>query len=83
LLRRLISGRWLFSRQGAGIFLGLVGGDDDAAFEEEVDAVADNIHAGEIFRVPASMSIYHGPDLTSTSFPLGELTQIKCYREHN
>ena len=60
MLRRLISGRWLFSRQGAGIFLGLVGGDDDADFEIEVDAVADNIHAGEIFRVPASRFIYHG-----------------------
>jgi hypothetical protein len=37
----------------------LVDGDDDAAFEDEVDAVADNNHAGEIFRIPASMPIYH------------------------
>jgi len=37
----------------------LVGGDDDAAFEDEVNAVADSFRAGEIFRVPASTFIYH------------------------
>jgi hypothetical protein len=37
----------------------LVGGDHDAAFEDEMDAVADNIHAGIIFRVPAPTFTYH------------------------
>ncbi len=33
--------------------------DDDAAFEEEVGAAADNIHAGIAYNVPTPTRIYH------------------------
>ena len=40
--------------------LGLNAGDGDAAFEAEVDVVADRLRASIIFRLPAPTSLYHG-----------------------
>jgi hypothetical protein len=57
--RRLIR-RWLFSRPAFAVFLGLSGGDADAAFEDEVDVVADRFRAIVIFRLPAPTFMYHG-----------------------
>jgi len=68
--RRIFKGQ-SFSRPGFGVFIGSFGGDDDAAFEDERDAVADNIHACVIFKVPASTVIYHsvGFDVNRFYFP--------------
>ena len=57
--RRLIRRR-PFSRPAFAVFLGLSGGDGDAAFEDEVDVVADSFRASIIFRLPAPTSMYHG-----------------------
>lgn len=69
---RLFKGR-PFSCPGFGVFIGLVVGDDDAAFEDEMDAVADNIHAGVIFKAPAPAVIYHSLtfDVNPILFPSG------------
>jgi hypothetical protein len=48
----------------------LVGGDGDAAFEDEVDFVADSFLASVIFRLPASTFMYHGIALEVNSFCL-------------
>ena len=56
--RRLIRRR-PFSRPLFAVFLGLSGGDGDAAFEDEVDVVADSFRASIIFRLPAPTSMYH------------------------
>ncbi len=62
-----------FPVQGLGVFLGLVDGDDAPALKKEVDAVADNFHAGINFRVPAPTFTYHsvGLDVNLFYFSLG------------
>jgi hypothetical protein len=47
----------------------LSGGDGDAAFEDEVDVVADRFRASIIFRLPASTFLYHGLALEVNPFP--------------
>ena len=57
---RLLIRRRPFSRPAFTVFLGLSGGDGDAAFVGEVDVVADSFRASIIFRLPAPMFMYHG-----------------------
>jgi hypothetical protein len=52
------------------VFLGLSGGDGDAAFEDEVNVVADSFRASIISRLPASMFMYHGIALEVNPFCL-------------
>lgn len=59
-----------FSRPAFAVFLGLSGGDGDAAFEDEVDVVADIFRASIIFRLPAPTSMYHGLALEVNPFCL-------------
>jgi hypothetical protein len=51
------------------VFLGLSGGDGDAALEGEVDVVAGSFRGSIFFRFPASTFMYHGIDLEVNPFP--------------
>jgi len=72
-----------FSRPAFAVFLGLSGGDIDAAFVDEVDVIADSFRASIIFRLPAPTSMYHGIALEVNPFCLsgnernrGQITYI-------
>jgi len=67
--RRLITRR-PFCRPASAVFLGLSGSDGDAAFEDEVDVIADRFRASIIFRLPAPTSMYHSFALEVNPFCL-------------
>ena len=77
---------WPPSYQRAAVFpscvcgLGLSGGDGDAAFEDEVDVVADSFRASIIFRLPAPTFMYHGPALEVNPFAYQGMkgTRLNC-----
>ena len=56
------------SRPGFGVFLGLVGGDDDAALEDEVETVADRFRAGELSGLRHQSLCIMSRALAATSF---------------